>query len=266
MQSLHRYLLDRMVLRPTRDPIDPGPQRREMLGSPGRTLECFVQENFAGDQSPDLLVLKFPGTGGRGERSSTFPMSMIPEVRSRIWTWNPPGYGRSPGQASLSRIAETSLDFYEQVLQRESAPATVWLCGNSLGCSTVLHIASTITSGPVPPGLLLRNPVPLVPVVKRIARRYPLGRFVDSIAESVCDEMNAMMTAKQVNLPAVFLQSQCDTLVPPPLQNKLIEIYAGEHRLVPLEGLEHDGVPSDEHDVAIEASVRWMWQRTQLKS
>ncbi len=99
---VRQYLLDRMVLRPSRHPIEHPTQQREMLDFGGRKLECFVQRNFEPDQSPELLVLKFPGTAGRAERSTGFPMSLMQEHRVEIWTWNPPGYGRSEGRASLA--------------------------------------------------------------------------------------------------------------------------------------------------------------------
>ncbi len=267
IQSLRQYLLDRMVLRPSRHPIEHAPLTRVMLESSGRPLECFKQQNFEGDQPPELLLLKFPGTAGRAERSTEFPLSILDNVRGTMWTWNPPGYGRSGGRASLPGIAEAAIDFWNQVLQREAGPSTsVWLCGNSLGCATTLCVAAAMQPDPSTSGIVLRNPPPLIPVVKRVAQRYPLSSLVGPIAESVCDSMNVLLTAPQVDLPAIFFQSELDTLVPVAFQNQVVEAYAGDSRVVLMEGLSHGGVATEFHKPMIEESIRWLWGQTGCKT
>ncbi len=264
MQTIRRYMLDRIVLRPSRGFIDHGDQRREVMSVRGQSLDCFVARNFGDDEAAELVVLKFPGTAGRAERSSSFPMPMLEDVRVEVWTWNPPGYGGSGGRASLKGMALAAADFSRTVIRREDVrPSTIWLCGNSLGCNTALHVADRMSEFDGPIGLLLRNPPPIAPVVKRIAGRYPMGRFIGPIAESVCDEMNATSTAPRIPYPAVFLQSQLDDLVPPSMQNDLIERYGGTRRVVELLGLDHDGVATDGQMRLIESEVRWLWQQTQ---
>ena len=116
------------------------------------------------------------------------------QLRVAIWTWNPPGYGRSGGRASLQRIADAANEFWRQVTQREAGESTsIWLCGNSLGCVTALHVAASAQPDPSRVGMILRNPPPLIPVVKRIARQYPLGSLLDSTIESLCEPMNALL-------------------------------------------------------------------------
>ena len=184
-----------------------------------------------------------------------------------MWTWNPPGYGRSGGRASLSGIADAAIDFWNQVLQREAGPSTsVWLCGNSLGCATTLRVAAAVQPDPSKSGIVLRNPPPLGPVVKRVAQRYPLSSLVSPIAESVCDSMNVLLSAREVHLPAVFFQSELDTLVPVAFQNQVVEAYAGESRVVLMEGLSHGGVATEFHKPMIEESIRWLWEQTGCKT
>jgi len=252
-----------MVLRPSRHPIECGQQDRVMLRSGGRPLECFVRKNFAGDDPPELLVLKFPGTAGRAERATAFPVSILNDVRAAMWTWNPPGYGQSGGRASLSRIAEVATDFWEQVTERQcDASTSVWLCANSLGCVAALHVAASMQPDHRQTGIILRNAPPLIPVVKRVAGQYPMGRLIDPVAESLCDSMNAMLTARRVGLPAVFLQSELDTLVPVAYQNQLIEAYAGQRRVVLMKGLAHGDIATETHESLILESMRWLWEQT----
>jgi pimeloyl-ACP methyl ester carboxylesterase len=260
---VREYLLDRIVLRPSRHPIEHPTQHRELIQDGQRKLECFVQRNFQSNALPELLVLKFPGTAGRAERSTGFPMSLLRHHRVEVWTWNPPGYGGSEGRASLRAIADASLTFWEQVTSRRgSEGGTTWLCGNSLGCATALHVAATVKPNVSASGLILRNPPPLIPVVKRVAKGYPLGSLVEPVIESLCESMNAMHTAAQVRIPAVFLQSELDSLVPAEDQNHLIATFGGPSQVVVMKGLEHSCVATDEHLPLIADSIRWLWETT----
>ncbi|MFG0260963.1 MAG: hypothetical protein ACF788_01030, partial [Novipirellula sp. JB048] len=128
LNHFRSVLLDKLVLRPTRDRVDPGTQRRVVLTSRFGPLETFGLANYpdpdftspaaacagsacaggaggagcrdashptAGGAEvgaagpPELLLLKFPGTAGRAERSSLFPADLMPDVRTHVWTWNP---------------------------------------------------------------------------------------------------------------------------------------------------------------------------------
>ena len=114
--------------------------------------------------------------------------------------------------------------------------------------------------------MILRNPPPLIPVVKRIARQYPLGRLIDAVADTLDDRMNAIVTASQVDLPAVFLRSQLDSLVPPAMQSLVIDPYVGDKQIVELDGLEHDGIPDDAHELQIRDALRWLWESSAVSN
>tara|TARA_R110002049_G_scaffold4601_3_gene31755 strand:+ start:11634 stop:12455 length:822 start_codon:yes stop_codon:yes gene_type:complete len=267
-------VLDHLVLRPSRHEIPIATQQRVMLDASTGKIECLVHRSTAKpDSSPtskNLVVLKFPGTAGRAERSSRFPADMLTAVSSQpvvadVWTWNPPGYGRSEGRATLASVMTASIDFWQQVTRQYPDPATrVWLCGNSLGCVTALHVAATIQPDTNRTGVILRNPPPLIPVVKRIAHRYPLGRLIDPVAETLDPRMNATVTAGQVNLPAVFLQSELDSLVPPRMQQNIVDAYAGQKRVVTLGGLEHDCLHDETHESEIRDALLWLWNTSEV--
>ena len=99
-----------------------------------------------------------------------------------IWTWNAPGYGGSSGKAALANIARRAEQYWDAVTAKyQSVQPRVWLVGNSLGCATAVHVASRF--GVEVDGMILRNPPPLVETFKRVARRYPLGRFADAVGD-----------------------------------------------------------------------------------
>lgn len=281
LTPVRRRLLDRMVLRPTRHPIDFAPKQRVVLDGPQGVLECFVgrvgkstddQDTLCDQASADLLVLKFPGTGGRAERSSLAPAAGFDDVESDIWTWNPPGYGGSGGRPSLQTLGASALTFFDAVVKRyrDSRP-TIWLTGNSLGCVIAMYVASQRTSQQstehaTVDAIVLRNPPPLIDVVKRVARRYPLGWLSDAIPETLCDDMNLMVTSPLVDRPAVLIQSMADDLVPPSIQQKVVDAYGGSMEVIHLEGVNHAGLPDDSQQAMINAAVQKLWRRTAMGS
>lgn len=226
-------------------------------------IECFVQQRYTDPDPPDLLILKFPGTAGRAERSTSFPTSALDVPRTAMWTWNPPGYGGSGGRASLSTMATAGLAFWKKITDEHMGPeTTVWLCANSLGCATALHVAATAKPDQHRTGLILRNPPPLRRVVKRAAQPYPHFGLINHIIAELSNSMDAMLTGSRVDLPAVILQSELDTLVPIEFQNELLDVYAGQYRTVLMEGLDHDGLTTEQHETLINDSILWLWAHT----
>jgi pimeloyl-ACP methyl ester carboxylesterase len=263
------------VLYPSRDPIDAGEQQRYAIETPQGRLACFVHQTgpdapaaaSARDAAPppDLLVLKLPGTGGRGERSSRFPGDLLPHLRSEIWTWNPPGYGESTGRASLTALASAVVALFDEVIERRYGPETrIWLAGNSLGCALASHLASQRHVD----GMLLRNPPPLVETIEASARnRYP-GRFQPLaraagrwLARGVPPPLDLLCTASRCHAPAIFMQSEQDRLVPPSLQRQVHARYAGPWRLLTMPGLEHEDPPSEADIKRLTALLPWLWEQ-----
>jgi pimeloyl-ACP methyl ester carboxylesterase len=272
--KIQHYLLDRMVLRPSQDPLECGGQQRHQVQVDRQTIEYFSQRFGPPSDHADLVILKFPGTAGRAERSSVFPGNLLGEVSGLVITWNPPGYGGSTGRPGLRRIAEAARGFFAKMHQRHVAGSHLWLMGNSLGCNVAMSLAAADAGGnfggstAMPAsidGMILRNPPPLVHVVKRVARNYPLGRLVKPIAESLIAEMNADITAPLSRAPTVFLKSMSDSLVPPKLQDRLIRRYGGPRQVVPLSNLEHDGLLTDQHEHDVSVALDWLWQQTLLQ-
>lgn len=269
---LRHWVADRLILRPTRDAIVASGMARCALPYPGGTLDCFVARQLAGEiplswdsnseidwqaiEPPELLVLKLPGTGGRAERSTLFPASLLGDVTSEVWTWNPPGYGRSTGRSSLTSIAAATLDFYDWVVaRRRGAQTRLWICGNSLGCATGLHLAH---ERPVD-ALVLRNPPPLIDLVHLRGGWWNIIRGGHWVASGVPHQMDAVATASRVTAPIVFIQSGADRVVPPALQQHIRDAHPGPQQLVHLPEAEHDTPMTDADRGPIEEAVRWLW-------
>jgi len=258
-------ILSRMILRPSSHPLDHGEQSRVMLPSRLGPLETFFRDSDPPTETPDLVILKFPGTAGRAERSTTFPTEFLGSRGVHLWTWNPPGYGKSAGRASLENIANSARFFYDEVVKKydssDGSRPPIWMVGNSLGCATALGVAAHAAFKPS--GLVLRNPPPLDHVVRHVAKKYPLGRFVKSITDRLDEAMNALLTAPKVDVPALFFQSEFDTLVLPEMQKMIRDVYAGPKYLVELKGLGHDGMIDEDHLVEVRRGIDWLGNQSQ---
>ncbi|WP_146389140.1 alpha/beta hydrolase [Allorhodopirellula solitaria] len=318
LASLRNLFLDRCVLRPTRQAIDPGDLRRCELSlapsatGPARTIECYVATDLATKMAtdpaanelpqesplqgattladwddapaPKTLLIKFPGTAGRAERSSPFPLNLVadqdgqtdpsraespgnPAGHYEAWTWNPPGYGQSTGRASLVDLVPAAEAFATAVVRSRCGPDTqIWLCGNSLGCLSALSLAARPADWLPPEStadrcvLWLRNPPDLANTILRVADRYASRPWMRRLVAHLPADLSSIDNAAHCHLPAVFLMSEFDELVPPSIQQKIHDAYAGEHSVVTLTDLGHGGLIEEQHYPDIQAALSWLME------
>ncbi|WP_164103488.1 alpha/beta hydrolase [Candidatus Laterigemmans baculatus] len=281
---LQHWLANRLILRPSRHAIEASGLQACAIPLaatgvvPAGTLECFAARQCPGSElprgdsraegsrafpvessePPELLILKLPGTAGRAERSTLFPASLLGHRTAEVWTCNPPGYGRSTGRASLAAVAAAAVHFFDWVAARRRDQRTVvWLCGNSLGSATALHVAASRRVD----GLVLRNPPPLVDLVRLRGGWWNLVGGGNWVASGIPHEMDAVATATGVFAPIVFIESGADTLVPPSLQQHIRDAHPGPQRTVQLAGAEHDTPLSEADRPAIREAVGWLWEQ-----
>ncbi|QDT57707.1 Alpha/beta hydrolase family protein [Stieleria bergensis] len=264
INAFRQLLLDHFVLQPSRGWIDHDHQERLVIDHGLDSDECFAQRPNFPDRSLDvpaeLVIIKFPGIKGRAERASPWPAGLVGRDVLQL-SWNPPGYGRTTGRASISNIARRASVFVRLVIEHLQLQHTpIWLYGNSMGCATTGAVAAcsnTLCPGNVC-GVVLRNPPPLVEVIKQQAKDHVLGRWADSIADSLPPEMNLLRTARQIQLPMLVVQSELDELVPTTLQDKVVSAWAGPTQRVVIPAADHSGTLTDEQDPLLAPAVDWL--------
>jgi len=254
------WLTDRLILCPTRHPIEADDKTRRLIPLGDGQLEIWTQR--VGDEpstSADLYVLKFPGTAGRAERSTAHPADAWPDARVELWSVNPPGYGGSSGTASLGQMtafAETAL----QQLQREAAGRPMLVTGSSLGCVNALYLAARYPIA----GLILRNPPPLREVILARFGWRTLYLGARLIVRQLPPELDAIRNAAAARAPAVFVSAQCDRVVPVKCQAQILDAYGGPHRVLRLTQADHH-TPLTE-DEAEQYRELLVWLRQQMMS
>jgi pimeloyl-ACP methyl ester carboxylesterase len=228
-------LADRLILCPTRQPLDTEGKIRRLVEFVGGALELWSP---LGKQHPpgaaDLYILKFGGTASRAERATPHPAEAWEDLNAEVWAVNPPGYGGSPGVASLGLLAAAAEAAYVD-LRRRAGERPILVTGNSLGTAYALHIASKHRVD----GLILRNPPPLR---QMIVGRYGwwngfLGAML--IAAQTPRELDSVTNAADCRAPAVILSSLRDRAVPVRYQRLILDAYAGEKQILELPDADH---------------------------
>ncbi len=228
-------LANRLILRPTRHALDTQGKLRRVVTFCGGTFELWNprgREHAPGEA--DLYILKFGGTGSRAERATEHPAEAWEDLQAEVWAVNPPGYGGSPGAATLSCLATMAEAAYLDV-QSRAGDRPILVTGNSLGTAMALYVASRHQVD----GLILRNPPPLR---QMIVRRYGwwngyLGAAL--IAWQTPRELDSVGNAARCGAPAVFLASRRDRVVPLRFQRLIHSVYASEKRILELADADH---------------------------
>jgi len=250
---------DRLVLFPSTAPTDAmGASRRETPFE-GGVIEMWTARSprDARGGSPALRVLSFEGNASRAEWSASPDSHLWGDVPVEIWSVNYPGYGGSTGPARLARLPAAALAAYD-ALAREGAGGPIVVNGSSLGSALALYVA---TRRPVA-GLLLRNPPPLQDLI--LSPRFGwwnlwIGAWI--VAGKVPREMNSRLNAPRVGVPAAFVLSTSDEIVPPAYQRRIVDAYAGEKVSFLLRDATHNAAFDGSHREELQAACAWLWQR-----
>ena len=254
MSLFLKWLTDKVSLRPTRNPIDPGD--RERLTFPVNDFEVEVWKvPFPGSSSqPGLLVIKFPGTAGRAEWAGPHPLEVWGDAGGEVWALNHRGYGGSHGPASLQNFSLT-IDCLWNLIQEQAPDRKILVCGNSLGCLSALYMAKRF---PVD-GLMLRNGFCLARLIymRRKYNWWNLG-MAAHLAQQVPEELHSIRNAKHCHVPCLFIRSEKDTVIPGVYQIAVFNEYAGPKKEFLNIGADHADRISESQSESYLKLVDWL--------
>lgn len=257
-------LADRFLLHPTVHAVDcPAAGRRLVPVDRSQPVEVWTarirragtNDAGRGDDEPAAFVLRFPGNAGRAERAVGQALEQWRRFSVEVWAMNYPGFGGSPGPARVRAVPSATLAVYD-AMRAEARGRPIFVAGVSFGTAAALHVARHRPAA----GLLLHNPPPLRQLVYGHYGWWNLWVAATVVARAVPPALDSLANARRVTAPAVFVCASADRVVPPRFQRLVIDAYAGEKRLVVMEGADHREYPHGADDEAVQANLDWLWE------
>lgn len=253
-------LADRLILCPTTHAIPGNGQSRRVVPFGEGDLEIWTQRVGNENADVDVFVLKFPGTGGRAERSTDGPACFWPDVCAEMWTVNPPGYGQSTGPASVQKTATVAATVFDRLEKRANGRPLV-VVGNSLGGVSALFLAATRNVD----ALILRNPPPLRQLIVGEHGWWNLTLGARLIARQIPEELSSIRNAQRASSPLVYVMAGQDRMVPVKYQQRIIDAYAGEKSVLIMPDADH-ATPMTEAEVGrYRESLNWLWSKIETR-
>lgn len=251
-------IADRLILQPTRNPVSALGKERRVIRCEDGFIEAWIQRIGATTTTrADVFVLKFAGTRGRAERTNYQPLDSWPDLSGEVWSINPPGYGGSSGKASLRSFAAAAKTAFDTVTEM-AAGRPVIVMGTSLGTISALYLAANYPIA----GMVLRNPPPLRQLIvgKHGWWNLWVGAMLVStqVPDYLCSIRNAACCAR---VPAVFIGSARDRIVPPNYQARIVKAYAGPKRVMRLRRANHSTPMNAAEQVRFRQELAWLRTR-----
>ena len=252
-------IADRAILHPPQGRLLAGRAQSIAVESPrGRKIEVWTARSPAAATEDDVeaYVLEFCGNATRAEQIAQFVADRWHRYPVEVWVMNYPGYGASEGRPRLDDIPPAALATYDALKQRADGQP-IFLCGNSLGTTSALFVASRRPTA----GLILQNPPPLRRLMLGRYAWWNLGLLAVPIALQVPGEMNSTDTAPRVTAPAVFLTAGRDEVVPPKYQRYVIDAFGGAKRVIEMSDATHGASLKGDAERQLQEAMKWLWER-----
>jgi pimeloyl-ACP methyl ester carboxylesterase len=230
-------LPDHLILFPTRTPINAGGAVRKTIPFENGELEIWTAQSqlARSNGAADVYVLRFYGNADRAERWPAEEAEMWTGRAIEVWGVNYPGFGGSTGPARLSKIGPAALVAFDE-LRRHAGDRPIVPFGTSIGATAALHVAAHRSV----PGLILQNPPPLREMILHRFGWWNLWLLAGPVALQIPKDLDSIANAKTIRVPAIFLLSEKDEVVPPAYHQRVVNAYAGEKRVISLHGAFHN--------------------------
>jgi pimeloyl-ACP methyl ester carboxylesterase len=237
-----------------------GTSRLEVPVPGGGVVEIWTARSAgvaeAGGTEPRAFVLEFIGNASRAEYMAAAAAEEWGQRPVEVWSVNYPGYGGSPGRASLASIPPAALAAYD-ALRARAGDRPIFVGGQSLGTAAALHVAA---NRPVA-GAVLWSPPPLRNMILTRFGWWNLWLVAGPVAMGIPSQLDSVRNARNVAAPGVFVVTGRDTVVPIAYQTKVAGAYRGEKKYVRLPDSEHNAVLEGASVAEYQAGLDWLWSR-----
>jgi len=278
------HLQDRLILFPTRSPIDAGSAVRKTIPFEDGELEIWTAQSLRAQEQgrADVFILRFYGNADRADRWPAMEAEMWKDRAVEILGMNYPGFGGSTGPARLSRIGPAALAAFDE-LQRQATSqsavasavpsgatpssalttahtqAPIVLFGTSIGVTAALNVAASHPTEIA--GIILHNPVPLREIILRQFGWWNLWLLAGPVALQIPLDLDSIVNARASRAPAIFLLAEKDEIVAPRFHRLVVEAYAGEKRVIELPGAHHNDPIEGTALAEMNDALNWMLTR-----
>ncbi len=245
-----------LILFPQRGRLDARGATRKLVPFENGQLEVLVARSPGAAVRPvEAYVLTFVGNAARAEHTAAADARDWAARSVEVWTVNHPGFGGSTGRATLERLPRAALVAHDAILA-EARGKPVLLSGFSLGTTMALHAAAHRPAA----GLILRSPPPLRSLIMGRFGWWNLWLAATPVALGVPDELDSLKNGSRLQIPALFLLTHADEVVPLEYQQKVVEAYAGEKRIVTNFGGLHNDPLGPTTLEEYRRGADWLWR------
>ena len=211
------------------------PRNRSMPTVPGnrsllyndRKIELFIAQSpgVMPASPPRAYSLEFTGNSTRAEQVASQSAKMWGNRPVEVWVMNYPGFGESDGPSKLASIPPIALMAFD-LIRKTSRGKPIFLKGYSMGTTAALCVAARRPCA----GIILQSPPPLQQEIMQRFGWWNLWVVASLTAAEVPDELNSLTNAPKVHVPALFIISGKDQLVPPEFQMMVVNAYPGDKK------------------------------------
>lgn len=224
-------LADKLVIFPQPSEGAPSPAVQHIVRDSDTTIELWQVPL----ETPKAYALRFYGNADLADRWVTFEAKTYADLGIELWGVNYPGFGASPGPASLKGVARAAEIAFDHV-QKLAGDRPILVIGTSLGTTAALHVTATRPAG----GVVLVNPPALRQLIVGDHGWWNLWIMASIVARQIPDALDSVTNAGLSKCPAIFVSSSRDEIVPPKYQQLVFEAYAGPKSLVVRPDAEHN--------------------------
>ncbi len=253
------HLADRLLLIPSTTPVAVRIARQQFIDHPRGKIETYVTRSklaanaTTAPAKPAAYVLEFTGNATRAEEITESTARDYRPHDVEVWTINYPGYGQSDGPARLASIADAALAAFDQ-MQKVAGEVPIFIHGESLGTTAALHVAANRS----PAGLVLINPPPLRDLILRRHGWWNLWLVAVPVAIDIPARLDSLRNAPRCQMPAVFLTSGQDQVVPHRFQQKVVDAYAGPKRVIFRADANHNMPNGSAEQIELQNAISWL--------
>jgi hypothetical protein len=245
-----------LVLPANHDVVHAFNAEQKILMIQGKTVECWIARS-PGARASDAkaYVLFFVGKGDRADRWVGAVANAWADKPVEVWGMNYPGSGASAdGWPRLGLVAPDAVGVFDQI-QSLAAGRPIFIHAGSFGTATALCVAAR---RPVS-GMVLQNPPPLRQLILGRYGWWNLWLIAGPVALSVPSELDSLANAAHTKSNAIFILAGRDSLVPSEYQQKVVQAYAGEKRLVQMPWADNDSALTAEAASEFAKDLSWRW-------